>query len=155
MCFTPCLSIISWKISPPVFPTNEWSNSVLDLRGCRSFHLVSSRLNAGLGTGRSCAAVAAVLFGRLDVSEDDLVATAEAAALFKGRCACTEVVENRRAHCVVRRAFRLPVPVSIARVGCVEAIGGLDARKDNGGDGSWMPDARRQNVSRRGTEMKG
>jgi hypothetical protein len=22
MCFTPCLSIISWKISPPVIPMN-------------------------------------------------------------------------------------------------------------------------------------
>ena len=77
-------------------------------------------MNAGLGTARSWVAVAAVLLGRFDASDDeDLAVAVGAAALFKGRCVFIEVAENRRAHCAVRRAFRRPVPASIVIVECM------------------------------------
>jgi hypothetical protein len=88
---------------------------VFDFKGWASLCLLlSSRLNAGLGVARSWVAVAVVLFERFEVSGvEDLAAMVCATALFKGSCAFVEVVENRRAHCAVRRAFRLPVLVSI------------------------------------------
>jgi hypothetical protein len=61
-CLTPCLSIISWKISPPFLPTKLWSSSGwrYGCRGCASRSFESSRLNAGLGTVRVAVADEAV-----------------------------------------------------------------------------------------------
>lgn len=70
MCFTPCRSIISWKIWPPVIPTKLWSISGCrkGCSGCTSRIRSSLRLNAGLGIGR-CAVAAAAAAGRGAVSD--------------------------------------------------------------------------------------
>src|SRR5690242_175966 len=63
MCLTPWRSIISWKIWPPVMPTNEWAISCAR-SGCNGCTLPqSARLKADAGGARACVceAAAAVL----------------------------------------------------------------------------------------------
>lgn len=90
ICFTPCLSIISWNISPPFIPTKLWSIS-----GCRkgcngctslSLEISSLRLNAGEGTGRCCDDAGAAWASRFAVSET---------FRFEGGCVCVCVCPLR------------------------------------------------------------
>ena len=109
MCLTPCLSIISWKISPPVMPTKVWSIScgLYGLSGCTSRHLVSSRLKAGLGSGRSWVAVAAVVLLGLFAASVVVRALAAWAALRYGDTAEAGLVEEKW-RALVERRFAAP-----------------------------------------------
>lgn len=71
ICLTPCLSIISWNISPPFMPTKVWSICCGGTACCASAcHFVLSLLKAGEGIGLGFSA-AAVLCPRFNGSEAD------------------------------------------------------------------------------------
>ena len=103
MCFTPCLFIISWNISPPFIPTKLWSISGCrnGCRGCTSLKRSSVRLKAGLGVGRCCDATAAACADRVAVSDTFRFAVDfdwdGAALLYCEMAAGAGVEENRRA----------------------------------------------------------
>ena len=103
ICFTPCLRIISWNISPPFIPTKLWSISGCrnGCRGCTSLKRSSVRLKAGLGVGRCCDATAAACADRVAVSDTfrfDVDFGCDCAPLLYGEMAAgAGVEENRRA----------------------------------------------------------
>ena len=146
MCLTSWRSIISWKISPPVMPTNEWSISG-DLYGFNGWMSWSSRLKAGAGRARSSlGAAAAVLWGLFAFSLTSLGAVAWAAVRYgetagrgveveKARVALRAWIARCR-DCILGRVWRLRER-QIGRVG-VEGVGWEGRLAGDGGEGWWF-----------------